>query len=215
MELTGKNLLDSIIDSTGANVNALIYNTLSARLQQLIDDKNDSKMALSFALKGFSTKINEKTPNMVDLMNRVEGNKNIIKNASSQEELDNIDFPSINGNDPDPGEEPATMSLDNKGSITPDSPVTIDAGDKDYIFTDSFNQPNNVKITNFANGDKIQFDSSPGDIFVTSEGHDVLITTVDNQTVSKVTLVGIVEPDQIIDGTQQSLEAALGYDVFA
>ena len=58
---TGANLLDSILQSTGVTLNALLTATLTTKLQQMIDNGTDSNLALSIAMSGFSTDINTAT----------------------------------------------------------------------------------------------------------------------------------------------------------
>jgi hypothetical protein len=59
--MTGANLLNSIIESSSVEVNSLISLTLSAKLQQMIDNGTYSKLAASIAISGFSTAINAAT----------------------------------------------------------------------------------------------------------------------------------------------------------
>jgi S-layer protein len=94
--LTGTNLLDSIIDSTGIEPNALIYATLSAKLQQMIDNGTYSKLAASLAISGFSTQINAATE-ALDLADTIEANVALIQAAADEAAVDAIDFPDYGG----------------------------------------------------------------------------------------------------------------------
>ena len=94
--LTGTNLLDSIIDSTGIEPNALIYATLSAKLQQMIDNGTYSKLAASIAISGFSTQINDATE-ALDLADTIETNVALIQAAADDAAVDAIDFPDYGG----------------------------------------------------------------------------------------------------------------------
>jgi Ca2+-binding RTX toxin-like protein len=62
---SGDDLLGSIIDtelgSEDGEVNSLIFNTLSARLDQMIDNETYSKLSASIAMSAFSTVINDAT----------------------------------------------------------------------------------------------------------------------------------------------------------
>jgi len=76
--LTGNNLLQSIIDSTGENLNGLIQATLSARLQQLIDSGTYSDLGAAIAISGFSSAIRG-SQNIVTLKNMVTENVLLIE----------------------------------------------------------------------------------------------------------------------------------------
>jgi len=78
--LTGEKLLNSIIESTEVEINALIFNTLSAKLQQMIDNGTYSKLAAAIAMSGFSTVINGAT-DIGDLSDAVETNAALIEAA--------------------------------------------------------------------------------------------------------------------------------------
>lgn len=89
--LTGEKLLESIIESTGVEINALIFNTLSAKLQQMIDSDTYSKLAASIAMSGFSTAINDAT-DINELSDAVETNAVLIQEAAEDEVTDNADL---------------------------------------------------------------------------------------------------------------------------
>jgi len=94
--LTGENLLNSILDSTGVTLNTVITSTLTAKLQQMIDDGTASNLAVSIAMSGFSTAINDAT-DAADLADAVEANKALIDDAADQDAVDAIDFPDYDG----------------------------------------------------------------------------------------------------------------------
>lgn len=94
--LTGVNLLDSIIDSTGIEPNALIKATLAAKLQQMIDNGTYSKLAAAIAISGFSTEINSGT-DISALGDAVETNTGLIEAAADDAAVDAIDFPDYSG----------------------------------------------------------------------------------------------------------------------
>lgn len=89
--LTGKNLLQSIIETTGVEINALIFNTLSAKLQQMIDNGTYSKLAAAIAMSGFSTVINDATE-IGDLSDAVETNAALIKAEAEDTNNDNLEL---------------------------------------------------------------------------------------------------------------------------
>jgi len=89
--LTGTNLLNSIIESIGVEINTLIFNTLSAKLQQMIDKGTYSKLAAAVAMSGFSTAINDLTQIGV-LSDAVETNAALIEAAAEDSSNDNADL---------------------------------------------------------------------------------------------------------------------------
>ncbi len=82
MPLTGNNLLQSIIDSSGVNLNNLLKITLSAKLQQMIDNGTYSNLAAAIAISGFSTEI-KNSIDIIDLSDRVKVNKELIGASES------------------------------------------------------------------------------------------------------------------------------------
>ncbi len=133
----------------------------------------------------------------------------------------------INHNDkstvPASGTEPTTpaqpiekLHLDNKGTINPNSPYFQDANGKDYLFIDKANQPNNLVIKNFSQGDNIQLeDAYRNSTFICNDGEDVYISINNNSIISKITLLGVVDSEAIVSGSgtqgAQALQQALGY----
>ena len=123
--MTGENLLNSIIESTGVEISTLIFNTLSAKLQQMIDNGTYSNLAASIAMSSFSTGINGATE-IGDLSDTVETNAGLIEAAADQAAVDEIDFPPIGGGDTTP------PTLD---SFTPADDATEVPVDADLVFT--------------------------------------------------------------------------------
>ncbi len=89
--LTGENLLNSIIVTTGVEINALIFNTLSAKLQQMIYNGTYSKLAAAIAMSGFSTVINDATA-ISELSSAVETNAALIEAGSEDTNNDTADL---------------------------------------------------------------------------------------------------------------------------
>jgi len=96
--LTGVNLLGSVIESSGAEVNMLINATLGAKLQQMLDNSTYSKLAAAIAISGFSTTINDATQ-ISELSDAIETNTALIAAAVDTAAVEAIDFPPIG----DPG----------------------------------------------------------------------------------------------------------------
>lgn len=90
--LTGANLLDSILQSTGVTLNALVTATLTAKLQQMIDNGTYSDLASSIASSGFSTDINTATE-VPDLSDAITINRGLIEAAADQDAVDDIVYP--------------------------------------------------------------------------------------------------------------------------
>ena len=91
--MTGQNLLESIIESTGVTLNALLTATLTAKLQQMIDNGTYSKVAASIAVSGFSTTINDATE-INELSDAIETNASLIE-AAPDDGIDDIEFPPV------------------------------------------------------------------------------------------------------------------------
>ena len=89
--LTGETLLNSIIETTGVEINALVFNTLSAKLQQMIYNGTYSKLAAAIAMSGFSTAINDATA-ISELSSVVETNAALIEATSEDTNNDNADL---------------------------------------------------------------------------------------------------------------------------
>lgn len=109
----------------------------------------------------------------------------------------------------------AEISVDNRGLLS--DPETFDAAGDDYLFTDDLNEPNNLIISNFAQGDQIQFSNIAQEDYLcfTNDGADVIITynntTQEEPVISSLTLLGVVSAEDIIYD-QGSFEAAIGFD---
>jgi V8-like Glu-specific endopeptidase len=95
--LTGENLLNSIIETTGVEINVLIFNTLSVKLQQMIDHGTYSKLAAATAMSGFSTAINA-AGEITALSDAIETNTDLIKYAD-EDDVGTIKFPLYGDND--------------------------------------------------------------------------------------------------------------------
>lgn len=90
--LTGTNLLDSIIDSTGIELNALVYATLSTKLQLMVDNGSYSNLAAATFASAFSTEINAGTE-FFSLSDAIEINAGLIEGAPDEAAVDALDFP--------------------------------------------------------------------------------------------------------------------------
>jgi Ca2+-binding RTX toxin-like protein len=93
---SGDDLLSSIIEtelgSEGGEVNPLIFNTLSARLDQMIDNGTYSKLSASIAMSAFSTVINDATE-IGDLTDAVEdANDALFAEAADQYTIEEHGF---------------------------------------------------------------------------------------------------------------------------
>ncbi len=133
--MTGANLLASIIESTGVEVNALISATLTAKLQQMIDNGTYSKLAASIAMSAFSTVINDATE-INALSDAIEANAALIADAA-EGEVDQIVFPPIGGE----VVEPVTFTLSagadsiNEGAANTFTVEASRAVDEDTVVT--------------------------------------------------------------------------------
>ncbi|MGD9686582.1 MAG: hypothetical protein AB7U43_06375 [Desulfobacter sp.] len=207
--LTGENLLGSIIESSGMELNILIRATLTAKLQQMIDNHTNSKLAVSIAMMGFSSVIRGAI-NINQLGNAIETNSNLIAD-SEEEAVDQIDFPSIeNGDDDTP--EVTNVDID---TGTLETPTSFDADDGAYNFIDDASVLNNVEISNFTSDDNISFSNATvGDYAFSNDGSDVNISYNNSGTVNMITLIGVVTSDDLIYD-QDSFQAAVGFDAFA
>src|SRR6056297_1911686 len=97
--LTGENLLNSIIETTGVEINALIFNTLSAKLQQMIDNGTYSKLAAAAAMSGFSTAVNA-AGEITALSDAIQTNTDLIEYAD-EDDIGTIKFPPYDDDDDD------------------------------------------------------------------------------------------------------------------
>jgi Ca2+-binding RTX toxin-like protein len=93
---SGDDLLSSIIEtelgSEGDEVNSLIFNTLSARLDQMIDNGTYSKLSAGIAMSAFSTVINDATE-IEDLTAAVEdANNDLFAEAADQYTIEDHGF---------------------------------------------------------------------------------------------------------------------------
>ncbi|MGM0654274.1 MAG: hypothetical protein ACQETR_02985 [Thermodesulfobacteriota bacterium] len=198
--LTGDNLLGSIIESSGVELNILIHATLTAKLQQMIDNHTYSKLAAGIAMSGFSTEIRG-TMNINQLSNVIETNSNLIADAE-EGEVDQIDFPS----------EVTSVDID---TGTLETPASFDADDGAYNFIDDASVLNNVEISNFTSDDSIAISNATvEDYAFSNDGSDVNISYNNSGTINMITLIGVVTSDDLIYD-QDTFEAAVGFDAFA
>jgi len=207
--LTGENLLGSIIESSGVELNILIRATLTAKLQQMIDNHTYSKLAAGIAMSGFSTGIRD-AMNINQLGNAIETNSNLIADAQ-EGDVDQIDFPSIdNGDDDTP--EITTVDID---TGTLETAASFDADGGAYNFMDDASILNHVEISNFTSDDGISISNATvEDYTFNNDGTDVDIIYNNSGTVNRITLIGVVTSDDLIYD-QASFEAAVGFDAFA
>jgi hypothetical protein len=202
--LTGENLLDSIIESSGVELNVLIHATLTAKLQQMIDNHTYSKLAASIAMSGFSTGIRG-TMNINQLGDAIETNSGLI-DAAEEGDVDHIDFPSIEN-----GDEVTNVDID---TGTLETPISFDADGGPYNFIDDASVLNHVEISNFTSDDSISISNATvEDYSFSNDGSDVNISYNNSGTVNMLTLIGIVTSDDLIYD-QDSFEAVVGFNAF-
>ncbi len=85
--MTGTNLLDSIIESTGAVINPVQRAGLIARIDQMIAAGTASKMALAAVVLNFSTDMRSKVT-AAELIDGIEQNQTLIENAADDAAVD-------------------------------------------------------------------------------------------------------------------------------
>lgn len=210
--LTGENLLNSIMESTGVELNMVLFATTSARLQQMIDNGTYSKLSAGIVVSSFSTAINNATE-INDLVDVIEANAALIE-AADEEDVDDIVFPPI-GEDDDP-DDPVTQTLD-IGSYDGNDInwETLDAGQGSFLFTDDASVETFVVITNFSSDDQIQISNLPdGASYVfTPNGNDVDITYNynDETPMNHIKLIGVGSTADIYDD-EAGFEAAIGFN---
>lgn len=205
--MTGQYLLESIIESTGAEVNALIRLTLSARIQQMIENGTYSKLAASIAMSGFSTTINDRTT-IMELSNAVETNVALIE-AATEGTVDQIVFPTA-GNG---GQGTTTISAD-IGAI--DNFESLDALSGSFIFTDDASVENFLVISNFTADDQIQIHNLPAGAtyeFVPN-GNDVDISYNynDDGVINFIRLIGVGNEITDVYNGEASFENTIGFN---
>ena len=207
--ITGINLLNSIILSTGNEINALVRATLSAKLQQMIDNGTYSKLAASIAISGFSTTIND-TTTIKDLSDGVEKNAALIS-AEEDGAVDDIVFPPI-------GETP-TFTLISTDQGTLENPVALDASLDGFQFNDNASIFGNVEINDFTNDDVIKVsNATDGDYSFSNDGQDVYIIynnvdAVDADVINQIKLVGVATVNDLIYD-ETSFETVMGFNAF-
>lgn len=187
--VTGANLLASIIESTGVEVNSIIQNSLTMRLQTLLDNGFTSTMVLGTAMRAFSTAI-EGAVTMNELMVDITTNIALIEVA---------DEPVI------------TLSVD-IGTL--EVPESLSASGSSYIFTDDADILNCVIISGFTTNDSIHVsNASDGEYSFSNDGEDVDIIYNNGGTVNMITLTGVVSVDDLVYD-ESSFETAIGFDAF-
>jgi hypothetical protein len=208
--LTGENLLGSVIESSDVEINTLIRSTLTARLQQIINNGTYSKLAAGIAMSGYSSAIND-AMEITGLCDVVDTNAALIE-AAAEGEVDLIDFPPVgNGGDPS---EVTPVDID---TGTLEAPEVFDAGNEAYNLIDDASVLNNMEISNFTSDDRITISNATiEDYAIGNDGTDVKISYNynDSGTINMITLIGVVTADDLIYD-QASFEAAVGFDAFA
>jgi hypothetical protein len=198
--MTGKNLLESIIKSAGVEINNLILATLSAKLQQMIDNGTYSKLAASIAMSGFSTVINDATE-IGELNDAVETNAALIE-AAEEDGVEDIVFPPIGYVDIDTAAFPTQTDFDASGDA--------------YNFLDDASISNYAVIENFSADDTISFvNADVGDYAFSNEGEDVTLSYNynDEGTMNVIMLTGVVSSDDLVYDLA-SFTDAVGFDAF-
>jgi len=209
--LTGENLLNSVIESSGVELNTLIHRTLSAKLQQMIDNDTFSNLGASIAMSGFSTAIHGAV-DIHDLIDVVETNSGLIA-AAEEGEVGQIEFPPVENG----GDNPSDVTPVDIDTGTLQIPADFDAGDGAYNFMDDAAVAGNVVINNFSSDDYISFSNAdPDDYSFANDGSDVMIINNynDQGIVNAIKLTGVVSSDALVFD-QASFTAAIGFDAFA
>lgn len=191
--MTGTNLLESIVESTGVELNGLVSAILSAKLQQMIDNGSYSKLAASIAISGFSTLINDAT-GIRDLSDAVEANAALIA-AATEGEVDTIVFPIYGGDTPggtfalttgatsvDEGST-ATFTITGAGNAVEGSNVTYTISGVDAADTDTA-----LAGTATLGADLTATISVALEADLTTEGAETLTVTLADGTTADVTV---------------------------
>lgn len=231
---TGMNVLESIIQASGAEVNSLVKNILAAKLQNLIDNGLLNKVTSAVAMSGYSSEIKTATgDNLETLKNSVEDNINIIDNAS-QEDMDagTVTFPTIEiNNAPVVTVEDGTVALDENEVFTSDTVVATvavtDEGDTEFALSDDrFEIDQTTGEISIADDVKFDFETE-SEITLTvtvSDGvnsvtNDIVITINDiNETapvIGEITPIEYTENVNIPAGTVVATAAATDADTSA
>ncbi len=79
--ITGTTLLSSVLESTGVQLNVLLTATLTAKLQQMLDNGTYSSLASAIAMSGFSSELNARTE-VLELSNTIKINADLIEAAA-------------------------------------------------------------------------------------------------------------------------------------
>ena len=111
-------------------------------------------------------------------------------------------------NDEEPPE-PTTVSAD-IGEL--DNAATLDASGEGFIFTDDADVLNRVEISNFTSDDVVQIsNAAAGDYTFEHDGSDMNIIYNNDAVVNHITLIGVVDPGDILT-SEADFEAAIGFD---
>jgi hypothetical protein len=204
--MTGENLLQSIIESTSLEVNTLIRLTLSAKLQQMIENGTYSKLAAGIAMSAFSTTLNGAIE-ILELSDAVEVNAALIE-ATAEDEVDQIVFPTVG----DGGDEPHETITADIGTIT--DRVFLDAAQGSFLFTDDASVETFVVVSNFTADDVINVTNAvDGNYSFTNDGEDVIISYNNVGVVNEIKLAGVVTANDLIYD-EATFEAVMGFDAF-
>lgn len=115
------------------------------------------------------------------------------------------------GSSSPPVPEYTTVSAD-IGEISNAAP--FDASGDGFKFTEDPNVANYVEISNFTSNDLIEVtEATTLDYNFSNDGANVDITLVMDSTVSRITLVGVVDSGDLVYD-EASFEAAIGFDAF-
>jgi len=202
--MTGANLLESIIESTGVEINGLIFGTLSAKLNQMIDNNTYSKLAAGIAMSGFSTQINTATD--INGLNDAVGINAGLIGAAGEDTVGQIEFPPIGG---------GTFTSINIDTGTLETPVVFDAGIGSLDFMDDAAILTHVVINNFTSDDRITISNAqPTSYSFENDCTDVEIAFNNNGLIDHITLTGVVSSSSLVYD-KATFDAALGFDAFA
>lgn len=104
-----------------------------------------------------------------------------------------------------------TVSAD-IGTIS--APQSLDASTDEFKFTDDPTAENYVQISGFTSNDLIEITQTPAEAYsFQNNGADVDIIANINSTVSRMTLIGVVDSNALVYD-EASFEAAIGFDAF-
>jgi hypothetical protein len=97
---------------------------------------------------------------------------------------------------------------------TLEAPVSLDAGEDAFVFTDDASVLTHVIIDNFTADDRITLTNArPGDYSFSNDGEDLYIIFNNQGTVNHISLTGVVAGDALVYD-QTSFISAMGFDPF-